>query len=65
MADSTTKFAIFRADLSSSRWSEVRSVGDDTAHEGGNRREVIWRVTLEILLVSLPYYEEEFVYKVK
>ena len=31
MADGTTKFAIFRADLGSSRWSEVRSVGDDTA----------------------------------
>ena len=35
MADGTTKFAIFRADLGSSRWSEVRSVCDcdDTAYE--------------------------------
>ena len=35
MADGTTKFAIFRADLGSSRWSEVRSVCDcnETAYE--------------------------------
>ena len=35
MADGTTKFAIFRADLSSSRWSEMRSVCDcdDNAYE--------------------------------
>ena len=37
MADGTTKFAIFRANLGSSRWSEVRSVCDcdcdDTAYE--------------------------------
>jgi hypothetical protein len=31
MGDGTTKFAVFRADLVSSRWSEARSVGDDTA----------------------------------
>ena len=31
MGDGTAKFAVFWADLGSSRWSEVRSVGDDTA----------------------------------
>ncbi|KAG2576482.1 hypothetical protein PVAP13_6NG026666, partial [Panicum virgatum] len=33
MGDGTVKFAVFRADLGSrsSRWSEVRSIGDDTA----------------------------------
>ena len=30
MGDSTAKFAVFRADLGSSWWSEVRSVGNDT-----------------------------------
>jgi len=40
MGDGTAKFAVFRADFGSSRWSEVRSVGDDTAHE---REGTGWR----------------------